>query len=100
MLHIINSSPAQTSALRSCLLRLMPDSALLLIENGVYAAIKSDDNSEIWTGLPDNVKLYVLESDLDARGISADEIDARFTSTDYSGFVDLVERYPAVQSWV
>jgi tRNA 2-thiouridine synthesizing protein B len=78
----------------------MPGSALLLIENGVYAAIRCEANSLILGGLPDDVRFFVLGSDLAARGISENELDARFISTDYAGFVDLVEQYPSAQSWL
>lgn len=100
MLHIINSSPTQTTALQSCLLRIRSGNTLLLIENGVYAALKSEINDGVWRGLPGEVRLFVLESDLDARGLSKDEVDDRFDAVDYAGFVDLVEKSAAVQSWV
>lgn len=100
MLHIINSSPAQTTALQSCLSRIRSGSALLLIENGVYAALKSDINDGIWRGLPSEVRLFVLESDLDARGLSKEAVDGRFVIVDYAGFVDLAEQSAAAQSWV
>ncbi len=38
MLHIVNKSHAQTSALQSCLRLARPGHALLLIEDAVYAA--------------------------------------------------------------
>jgi tRNA 2-thiouridine synthesizing protein B len=38
MLHIVNKSHMQTSALQSCLRLAQPGSALLLIEDAVYAA--------------------------------------------------------------
>lgn len=99
MLHIVNSTPAQTSALNGCLLRLMPESALLLIENGVYAAINNDKNSALWKQLPEMVELFVLKNDLEARGVRKEEINPRFCLIDYAEFVDLVERYPSAQSW-
>jgi tRNA 2-thiouridine synthesizing protein B len=100
MLHIINSAPAQSSALQSCLLRLTEGSAVLLIENGVYAGVESKDNQLLWNNLPGEVKCYLLESDLEARGLSKSEIDPRFIWVNYAGFVDLVEQQPSVQSWV
>lgn len=99
MLHIVNSSPAQTSALDGCLLRIRSDSALLLIENGVYAAIDNNRNNNCWERLSGAVELFVLKSDLEARGVEPKEISDRFCLIGYAGFVDLVERYPSVQSW-
>jgi tRNA 2-thiouridine synthesizing protein B len=41
MLHIVNKSHMQTSSLQSCLRLAKPGSALLLIEDAVYAATKA-----------------------------------------------------------
>ena len=41
MLHIVNKSPAQTSALASCLRLAKDGQALLLTEDAVYAATPS-----------------------------------------------------------
>ena len=38
MLHIVNKSPQERSTLESCLRVARPGSALLLIEDAVYAA--------------------------------------------------------------
>ena len=38
MLHIVNKSPFQTSTLDTCLRMALPGNALLLIEDGIYAA--------------------------------------------------------------
>ncbi len=45
------------------------------------------------------VSLFVLQPDLDARGMTAKLLDG-ITPVDYAGFVDLVEKYPASQSWL
>ena len=38
MLHIVNKSPHQARSLESCLRLALPGHAVLLIEDGVYAA--------------------------------------------------------------
>jgi hypothetical protein len=40
-LHIVSSSPFETNALQSALKFVSPSDAILLIENGVYAAVDS-----------------------------------------------------------
>ena len=42
MLHIVNKSPYERNALESCLRLAQPGSALLLIEDGVYAATRGN----------------------------------------------------------
>ena len=42
MLHIVNKSPSQSRTLERCLRLAQPGSALLLIEDGVYAATQGN----------------------------------------------------------
>ena len=42
MLHIVNKSPSQTRTLASCLRLAQDGSAVLLIEDGVYAATRGN----------------------------------------------------------
>jgi tRNA 2-thiouridine synthesizing protein B len=69
---------------------------LLLIEDGVYGAIKSGKAAGLLTGL----KVSVLGPDLAARGISQDKLADGIDVIDYAGFVDLVEANDKVQSWL
>jgi len=41
MLHLINKSPFERTALDSCLRLAKPGSSILLIEDGVYAALEN-----------------------------------------------------------
>jgi tRNA 2-thiouridine synthesizing protein B len=95
MLHIVNKSPAQTSSLASCLRLAQPGSALLLIEDGVYAATQADTIAPALKTL----KVYALQPDLAARGIAARVVDGVKT-VDYAGFVELVATHPTNQSWL
>jgi tRNA 2-thiouridine synthesizing protein B len=99
MLHIVNKSPAQTSALRSCLRLAQPGCALLLIEDAVYAATAS---GAAMCGLGEalkNLKVYALQPDVDARAVNGKLIDG-VTPVDYGGFVDLVAEHNTCQSWL
>jgi tRNA 2-thiouridine synthesizing protein B len=100
MLHIINKSPGQTRSLDSCLRLAQDGHALLLIEDGVYAATKALAAS---SGLSEaalrRLKVYALQPDLDARGM-AGALVAGVTPIDYGGFVDLVAEHGTSQSWL
>lgn len=93
-LHLINNS---SNALQSCLRIAQKDSAILLIEDAVMAVTKNSDLSEqIKNYLAEN-KVYVLEPDLKARGIS--RVIEGIEKIDYDGFVKLTVEYSGVQSW-
>jgi tRNA 2-thiouridine synthesizing protein B len=95
MLHIVNKSPAHTTALASCLRLAQPGSALLLIEDGVYAATQAEAIAPALKTL----KVYALQPDLAARGVAARLVDG-VTTLDYAGFVELVAAHPNNQSWL
>jgi tRNA 2-thiouridine synthesizing protein B len=101
MLHIVNKSPTQTATLASCLRLAQPGHALLLIEDGVYAATAgSTAAAAIAEALAlSRLKVYALRPDLDARGMASRLLEG-VTAVDYAGFVDLVAEHPATQSWL
>ncbi|GAB1412198.1 sulfurtransferase complex subunit TusB [Candidatus Desulfobacillus denitrificans] len=99
MLHIVNKSPLDRNALDTCLATAQPGGALLLIEDGVYAATngsrRAASSSRRWAEL----KVYALKPDLEARGM-ADRALEGVTLVDYGGFVDLVTEHATCQSWL
>jgi len=99
MLHIINKSPFDTNALDSCLRMAQPGQAVLLIEDAVYAATQGSALTERMRQAAAKVSLFVLQPDLDARGMGT-KVQDGITPVDYAGFVDLVEKYPTSQSWL
>ena len=98
MLHIVNKSPFQSSALSSCLRVLQPGSAVLLIEDGVYAGLARNAADSGLAAAITNQAVYALESDVTARGLNSHILDS-VTLIDYEGFVELTERYTTSQSW-
>ena len=99
MLHIINKSPFQTSTLDSCLALAQPGSALLLIEDGIYAAtVGSAVESRVRQACA-TLRVYALQPDMDARGVTGKLIDG-VTLVDYGGFVDLTVEYNTSHSWL
>ncbi|MEH6649815.1 MAG: sulfurtransferase complex subunit TusB [Motiliproteus sp.] len=96
VLHTVNSSPKNSHCLADCLRVITPPALLLLIEDGVYGA--TDANKALWQSLPKEVECYVLQADIDARGL-AQLITPHFSPVDDSGFVELTIRATKVQSW-
>ena len=99
MLHIVNKSPFERNALDSCLRFGREGSAVLLIEDGVYAVTLGNiAESKIKSALG-QMKIYALRPDLEARGMQ-DAVIEGVQLVDYGGFVDLVTGHNAVQSWL
>ncbi|QKO21210.1 sulfurtransferase complex subunit TusB [Rhodoferax sp. BAB1] len=99
MLHIVNKSPTAARSLESCLRMALPGQAVLLIEDGVYAATTGSSSEAQLRAAAGKVKLYALKPDLDARGMSARALD-NVTLVDYGGFVDLVAEHGTPNSWL
>lgn len=98
-LHTVNKSPFSHTTLASCLDLCQPGDALLLIENGVYAALASSPQAEqLRQAHKDGVHLYALESDLSARGLTGPKLEA-IELIDYAGFVLLSVEQQRTQSW-
>ena len=99
MLHIVNKSPAQTTALASCLRLAKDGHALLLTEDAVYAATPSMAASSGLAAAAKRVRVFVLRPDIEARGMTG-KLIAEATPVGYDGFVDLVAEHPNNQSWL
>jgi len=98
VLHIVNKSPLMNSALETCL-NVASGGEILLIEDAVYAAtIGSAFEARLREALG-KFKVYVLQPDLDARGMG-DRLIAGVTTVDYGGFVELTITNNSCQSWL
>jgi len=99
VLHIVNKSPYERNALQSCLRFALPGSALLLIEDGVYAATRGSAAEAGLRAAMQRLEVYALQPDLEARGMASRVIEG-VRLVDYGGFVDLVCARPSCQSWL
>ena len=99
MLHIVNKSPFQSSTLDTCLRMAQPGNAVLLIEDGIYAATAGSAMEERMRACCATLKVYALQPDMDARGVTAKLIDG-VTLVDYGGFVDLTVEHSTSHSWL
>jgi len=99
VLHIVNKSPLEKTSLDSCLATAQPGAAILLIEDGVYAATRGNSAEPKLRDAMGQCKVYALAPDMEARGM-ADRVMDGVTLVDYGGFVDLVAEHPTCQSWM
>jgi tRNA 2-thiouridine synthesizing protein B len=99
MLHIVNKSPYEKTALASCLAHAAKGSAVLLIEDGVYAAGRGGAVEAEVRQAMGRVDVYALSPDLEARGMK-DKVMDGVKLVDYGGFVDLVAEHRTNQSWL
>jgi tRNA 2-thiouridine synthesizing protein B len=100
MLHTINKSPFDRSALESCIRLAADGSAVLLIEDGVYGAMKGTQKAAMVENAMGKLNFYVLGPDVKARGIADDKLIDGIKVVDYDGFVDLVTENDSAQSWL
>jgi len=99
MLHTVNKSPFDHNTFETCLKFAKQGSAVLLIEDGVYAATRDTAVSKQVEEALKNVSIYALKPDLEARGMQNRVMDG-VRLVDYGGFVDLVVEHDTVQSWL
>lgn len=100
MLHTVNKSPFEKNSLEACLRLATAGDAVLLFEDGVYGAVKGTRLEETVSNALANNKIYVLVSDLEARGMNKDNVIDGIETVDYTGFVDLVANNKSVQAWL
>jgi tRNA 2-thiouridine synthesizing protein B len=97
MLHTVNKSPFSSTLLDQCLRFAKDGDPILLIEDGVYAALAgTDKEGQIRDTMKTN-PLYALSADIKARGI--ERVIDGIRMIDYNGFVDLCVDHK-VNNWL
>ena len=94
ILHTISAAP-DSNAFRECVSIATGDDAILLLGDGVYAALP--DNPLLAALLDTRAIIHVLRTDAIAAGVARP--DAAVTPIDMAGFLDLTERYPRQMAW-
>ena len=100
ILHTVNKSPFEKNSLDECLTHSTDGSAILLLEDGVYAAMQGTNVESDLKNAMASKKVYALSADIKLRGLSADRLIDGIEVVDYAGFVDLTESNDKVQSWL
>jgi tRNA 2-thiouridine synthesizing protein B len=94
ILHTLNTSPGN-SVFSDCLRVIAAGDALLLMGDGVYAAIA--DTAASAALQVSGAEIYVLGADATAAGVN--NLIEGATRVDMDGFVALTERFPHQQAW-
>ena len=100
MLHTVNKSPSEKSTLVSCLRLAADDADILLIEDAVYAAMTGTQTESIIQSALARYQIYVLEPDLECRGLDKSRLISGVKAVGYDGFVELSVKNSAVHSWL
>lgn len=95
MLHLVFQSPLQDATLQ----RIGENNAVLFLENAVLCLLKNGVYHAQLTQLSAINCLFVLISDVETRGIIAEELIEGITVIDYSQWVVLTTQHQLVQSW-
>lgn len=100
-LHTVNKSPFERNSLDTCLSLCKSDGSILLIEDGVVAALSNTSVSErLLKAIKSGIQVYALGEDLKARGLPEDRVIDQITLIDYPGFVKLTTENDRVQNWL
>ena len=95
MLHILRQSPFNTDL--DTLLRCMNEGDdLLLLQDGVIAAIKGSRYLELLLAAP--ISISALQEDLEARGLAA-QISSKIDTVSYNDFVRLTVKHERQMTW-
>jgi tRNA 2-thiouridine synthesizing protein B len=100
LLHTVNKSPFEKRTLESCLRVAVNGSSVLLLEDGVYAAMKGTVVEPSVREAMAKHKFYALGPDVSARGLDESNLIGGVELVDYAGFVDLTVAHDNVQSWL
>ena len=100
VLHIVNKSPFDRNSLETCLRLAKAESPILLIEDGIYAVQKNTAATDKMQQALAKHQIYALRADLQARGISPDNMIEGISLVDYDGFVKLATEHDKLQSWL
>jgi sulfur relay protein TusB/DsrH len=95
VLHLISQSLSDPSVLQ----RIAPDDAVLFMRNAVFGLLRHGRWAEQLQCLQRQCRLYVLQPDLEVRGIAVETLVAGIEPVDYNGFVALTVAHPAICSW-
>ena len=99
ILHTVNKSPFEKQSLSSCVAHASNGDAILMIEDAVYGAV-SGTVAAAQLAENNNISIYALGPDLNARGLGEAKLAEGINIIDYDGFVDLSVEHDKTQSWL
>ncbi len=95
-LHLVNKHSA-SDALQACARVVQPPDAVLLLEDGVYAALPGA-GADTLLHTCSKGRCVALAADVEARGLGA-RLAPGIGVVDYAGFVELTVACDRVMSW-
>lgn len=95
ILHTISLSPFTSQLWHDCLDNVENEDCLILINDGVYGAIKYHPYSDQLT----NKTCYVIKDELEKRGLGPLNLNANIELITYEQWVELAVKHPLSQSW-
>ena len=105
ILHTVNKSPYSSQCFADCLRTASTGDIIILIEDGVYGArglplhSPSPPIEDMLKQKKSDIELYVLQPDLEARGLFPGAKTTGFILVDDRGFVDLAVKADKILSW-
>lgn len=99
-LHTVNKSPFERSNLDSCLGHALAGDSVLLMEDGVVAAVKGTAVAGRIGDAAKQLNVYVLGADLQTRGLDPANVVDGVKVADYGTFVDLAAAAKTVNAWL
>lgn len=99
-LHLVFTAPTAGSALADCLRACSDGDRVLLLQDGVHAAVaRARAPSQLLReAAAGGIVLHALAADIQARGLTA-LLHPGVTVVDDTGFVALTETCPRIISW-
>ncbi|WP_415057060.1 sulfurtransferase complex subunit TusB [Halopseudomonas sp.] len=99
IIHILRHSPTSNTSMASCLRVLASKQSVLLIEDAVYALLPESIALSNISLLPDEVRMYVLDADMQARGLALDDLPKHIEPINYDRMVEICAQSSKVLSW-
>lgn len=97
-LHTVNKSPFRDDALSHCLAVAASGSVVLLLEDGVYGAVRGNEFSALLLEASNRLRVVALADDVTVRGLGQ-RLAEGVELVDYRAFVRLATECDAVVSW-
>jgi tRNA 2-thiouridine synthesizing protein B len=95
MLHLIYQSPLESATLE----RIAINDSILFMENALFRLLKSNKNASELESMSTQYSLFVLDDEIEIRGIHPNELIAGIKVIDYQTFVTLTINHLLIQTW-
>ena len=95
MLHLIYQSPLQSATLQ----RIAINDSVLFMENALFRLLKSSRNANELDAMSKLYSLFVLNDEIEIRGIYPSELITGIKVIDYQDFVTLTLNHRLIQTW-